>query len=81
MLTRVGVRACGGGSVRVEIQEANGRQVKGFTTEESAPLCCNSVRARAAWAGGNGMGRLAGRPVRLRFVMRDCRLYAFRFRT
>ena len=75
------VETSGGGALRVEIQEASGRQVEGFTAKDSAPLCCNSVRAQATWAGGSDLGRLAGRPVRLRFVMRDCRLYAFRFRS
>jgi len=32
------------------------------------------------WKKGADVGRLAGRPVRLRFVMKDADLFALRFR-
>ena len=32
------------------------------------------------WREGADLGALAGRPVRLRFVLREADLYAFRFR-
>ena len=31
------------------------------------------------WKGGNDVSRLAGQPVRLRFVLRDADLYALQF--
>jgi hypothetical protein len=39
----------------------------------------NSLRHAAAWQAGSDVARLAGREVRLRFVMRDAKLYAIQF--
>ena len=33
-----------------------------------------------AWEGRQDVSRLAGKPVRLRFVMKDADLFSFRFR-
>jgi hypothetical protein len=33
-----------------------------------------------SWNGEGDLGRLAGTPVRLRYVLKDADLYAFRFR-
>lgn len=33
------------------------------------------------WGRGENLGALAGRPVRLRFALKDADLYAFRFQT
>jgi hypothetical protein len=32
------------------------------------------------WQSGSDLGTLAGKPVRLRFVLRDADLYSIRFR-
>lgn len=68
-----------GGSVRVEIQDASGRPISGHTLEEADELNGNSVRMPVSWRGSHSVAALAGKPVKLHFRMRDCKLYAFQF--
>ena len=42
-------------------------------------MVANAVAATVTWRGQASVAKLAGRPVRLRFSMRDTKLYAFRF--
>ena len=69
----------GGGSVRVEVQDAYGTPIGGYTEGEASFICGNSVRLPASWGENRDIGGLAGKPIRLRFVLRDCKLYAFQF--
>ena len=46
---------------------------------EADELNGNSVRMPVSWHGRQDVGPLAGRPVRLHFRLRDCKLYAFQF--
>ncbi|MBL7649155.1 MAG: hypothetical protein JNK74_23505 [Candidatus Hydrogenedentes bacterium] len=71
--------AGGGGSVQVELLDEVGAPISGFSRAEATLLCGNSVRTPVSWGEGSDVASLAGRPVRLRFIMRDCRLYAFGF--
>ena len=69
----------GGGSVRVELQDDLGRPIGNFAESDASYLCGNSVRMPVRWRGGTNVGELSGKPIRIRFVMRDCKLYAFQF--
>ena len=40
----------------------------------------DEIEGVMGWYAGAGVGDLAGQPVRLRFVLKDADLYAFRFR-
>ena len=68
-----------GGVVRVEIQGPEGEALPGFAAEDADEINGNYIRVSASWKGSTGVGSLAGRPVRLRFLMRDARLYSFQF--
>lgn len=67
------------GSVRVEIQDAEGRSVPGFTLADSAEIFGDELARAVDWKGGPDLSRLAGKPIRLRFVLKDADLYALRF--
>ena len=67
------------GSLRVEIRDAGNRPIPGYTLREAVDIFGNRIAGRAAWKTGVDVGQLAGRPVRLRFVMRDADLYSIRF--
>ena len=67
------------GSVRVEVLNSFGRPVEGYTLGESAEIFGDEIERVVAWAGNSDVSRLAGDPIRLRFVMRDADLFAFRF--
>ena len=65
------------GSVRVEIQNEQGEPIPGFTLTESDDIFGDQVERTVGWKGGNDLSQLAGKPVRLRFVLKDADLYAF----
>ncbi len=69
------------GSVRVEIQDAAGKPVEGYALADAPEIYGDSVAEVVAWKGGNDVGKLAGKPVRLRFVLKDGDLYAIQFVT
>ncbi|MFN7922260.1 MAG: hypothetical protein U0Q16_19305 [Bryobacteraceae bacterium] len=66
------------GSVRVEIQDATGRPIPGFTLADNAELYGDSLDQVVEWKSPD-VSALAGKPVRLRFEVRDADLYSFRF--
>ncbi|MEA1950610.1 MAG: hypothetical protein U9N87_04455 [Planctomycetota bacterium] len=67
------------GSVQVEIQDAQGKPVPGFSLAECPSLFGNSIDYAVKWKSKAKLSDLAGKPVRLRFVLKDADLYAFRF--
>lgn len=67
------------GGVRVEFQEADGKPIPGFTLDDSVETIGNEIERAVAWKHGADVGTLAGKTVRLRFVLRDADLYALRF--
>lgn len=76
---QLNVDTSAGGTARVEIQDAAGQPIAGFTAADADEINGNHIRVRATWNGKDDVGSLAGKSVRLRFVMRDSRLYSFQF--
>jgi hypothetical protein len=68
-----------GGSARIEILDEHGKPIKGFTLSDGNELSGNSVRMRVSWRNSQDVSSLAGKPIKLRFELRNCRLYAFQF--
>ena len=68
------------GSIRVELQDANGLPLPGRGLDDSVELIGDEIERVVAWEGGSAVGGLAGKPVRLRFVMKDADVYSLRFR-
>ncbi len=68
------------GSIRVEIQDAKGNTLKGFGIADSAEIYGDEIEYCVTWKDSGDLSKLAGRAVRLRFVMRDADLYSLRFR-
>ena len=67
------------GSLRVEVQTPDGKPVEGFALADCPDHFGDSVERVVTWKGGADVGALAGRPVRLRFQLKDADLYSFRF--
>jgi hypothetical protein len=67
------------GSVRVEIQDAAGKPIPGFALDDCPDIYGDRIEHAVTWKQGNDVSKLAGQPVRLRFVMKDGDLYAIRF--
>lgn len=67
------------GSVRVEIQDAEGKPLPGFTLADSPEHYGDAVDQVVRWKAGPGLRSLARRPARLRFVLKDADLFSYRF--
>ena len=75
------------GSLRLEIQDASGAPLPGFALEDSPLIWGNEIEQTVRWERNHAkatsdkpLARIAGRPVRLRFVMKDADLYSLRFK-
>lgn len=69
------------GSVRVEIQDAEGKPLPGFAANDCAEIIGDEITRTVNWKHGSDVRKLAGQPVRLRFELKDADLYAFQFAT
>jgi len=67
------------GSVQVEIQDKDGTPVQGFRLSDCPPMFGDSIDRTVTWKNGPDLAGLAGKPIRLRFVLKDADLYALRF--
>lgn len=68
------------GYIRVEIQDQSGKPIPSYTLADSRALVGNEIERVVSWANGPDVSRLAGTPVRVRFVMKDADLYALHFK-
>ncbi len=68
------------GSVRVEIQNEDGKPIEGFKLKECPEIFGDEIEHVVAWKGGSDVKGLEGKPVRLRFALRDADIYSIRFR-
>lgn len=67
------------GSLRVEIQQTDGRPCEQFALENCDPVFGDEIDRIVRWSGDPDLSVLANRPVRLRLVMQECDLYSLRF--
>ncbi len=66
------------GSVRVEVRDETGAPLSGYRLADSVELYGDEIEGMARWKEGSDLSPLAGKVVRLRFVMRDADLFALR---
>jgi len=67
------------GSVRCEIQDAQGNPLPGFAMDDCDELYGDSLEQPVSWQGKSELKFLVGRAIRLRFKLKDADLYALRF--
>ena len=67
------------GKLRIEIQDASGRPLPGFTAAEFDEFTGDQLRYVATWKGKYKLGTLAGKTVRLKFFLQNAALYSFQF--
>jgi len=66
------------GSIRVEMQDAEGRPLEGFRRRDMAPLFGDELDSVVQWKGGN-LPAVQGSAIRLKFEMKDADIFAMRF--
>lgn len=67
------------GGVQVEIRKAGGEAIPGFALADCEVAYGDAVERTMKWKGGD-LKPLAGQSVQLRFVMKECDVYSYRFR-
>lgn len=67
------------GTAFVELRDANGTALPGYTLGECEELGGNYIDAPVRWAGRADLSDLRGRPVRMHLAARGAKLYAFHF--
>ena len=67
------------GGVRVEIQDESGKPFPGYALADCPEFIGDEIDHVVAWSAGTGVASLAGKTVRLRFVLKDADLYSLRF--
>jgi hypothetical protein len=68
-----------GGWLQVKIQDAAGSPIEGFSLNRADTIRGNNVAKAITWNGSSDVSSLAGKEIRLHFVMRSMKLYAFQF--
>ncbi len=77
---QINFSASAAGSVQVEIlRDQMDEPIAGFSLDDCVELLGDDIERVVRWSGGSDVSSLEGVPVRLRFVLRDADLYAFRF--
>jgi len=70
----------GAGGVQVEIQDAKGKPIQGYALDDCPSIFGDTLRHIVRWRKrGGDLRSLAGKPIRLRFVLKDADLYSFQF--
>ncbi|EDY18661.1 Glycosyl hydrolase family 32 domain protein [Chthoniobacter flavus Ellin428] len=65
------------GEVRAEIVNEKGAAIAPFTADNCQPLTADKTLQAVHWKGADDLSALRGRPVRIRFLLKDASLYAF----
>ena len=69
----------GAGAIYVEIRDVAGRPIDGFAQYDCHEIFGDEIERVVTWKHGQDVSSLAGKPVRLRFLLQDADLYSFRF--
>ena len=65
-----------GGSLQVEALDAEGKPIDGFGLEQAVSLTADQITHKLAFKGHRDLHQLQGRPIRLRFHMKNAKLYS-----
>lgn len=76
---RLNIDTGSAGTAFVELQDANGKPIPGFTMADCEEIGGNFIDQAVHWKGKTDLSALAGKPVRIHFKMKRVKLYAFQF--
>ena len=65
------------GELRAEVLDKAGNVIPGLSRDQCLPVRVDKTLVQVRWKGGADLSAVAGKPVRLRFALRNSRLYAF----
>jgi hypothetical protein len=73
----VNAELASGGRLCAEVLDENNQPLAPFTKANCQPFTGNSTKQMLGWTGGNDLGALMGRTVKLRFYLTNGKLYSF----
>jgi hypothetical protein len=76
----INYRTGAAGSVRIEITDTEGSPLAGFAAADGEEIIGDEIERVVVWKTGSDVASLAGKPVRLRFILADADVFSFRFR-
>ena len=77
---RINFSSSAAGGIQVEIQDEMGNVIPGYPINDCPPIFGDAIERKVNWKDGSDLSNLAGKVVRLRFVIRDADLYSFQFK-
>ena len=78
-LLKINYSTSAAGNILVEVQDGKGRAIEGFELANSATMFGDDIGEKVTWNGSPDISKIAGKPIKLRFAMRDADLFSFRF--
>ena len=72
-------RTAQGGSLRVELQDASGKPLPRFSAADCQPLSGDALQGKVTWQASDNLNSLAGKPVRLKLMLKDAEVFSLRF--
>ena len=69
------------GSLYVELQDLAGKPLSGFTQQNCLEHYGDSTQQVIRWKSGTDVSTLAGKPIRIRFILKDGDLFSYQFNT
>jgi len=76
---RLNLSTSAGGSLRIELQDASGKAIPGFSLKDCSEIFGDSLKYTVRWGDKTDVSKLAGKPVRMRIALKDADLFSFRF--
>ncbi|HNS22854.1 MAG TPA: hypothetical protein PKH24_20310 [Sedimentisphaerales bacterium] len=76
---RINYSTSAAGGLQVQIEDLDRRPIPGFAFSDCPEIYGDAVEHTVTWQGGGSVRALAGKPICLRFALRDADLYAFGF--
>jgi len=67
------------GSVKVELLDADGKPIPGFSKEDAGEIIGNEIKRIVSWKNNPSLSAISGQPVRLKFYLKDADLFSFKF--
>ncbi len=67
------------GSVKVELQDASGRPISGYTLAEATAMKGDEISKVVSWGARSDVGKLRGKTMRIKFQLYKAKVFSFRF--
>ena len=69
----------GAGQIRVELQDADGKPIPGYTLGDCDPIKGDAISGIVSWKENSDVSQLAGDTIHVRFVMNEADVYSLMF--